>query len=119
MADINTYMVDLSRVLDRIRDALVDGDFEAVEKLAVSQDQLSSNISLLAGTASEPSKIKSAVVQHKAERNQRLLESALSGVRWARRRLDDITRAQNSPRTYDISGKSTALSPTRGLERRS
>ena len=103
-------MTPLDDLLDLTRDALLAGDLAA---LAGLDDRLSAVANALPALGLATARR----LQHKAERNARLLQAAGRGLRAARDRMDEIA-AGCGLATYDAKGRKAALpGPTRALGR--
>lgn len=95
----------LDQLLDREREALLDGDFDL---LVCQLDEKKTLIDTLnecgdAGTA------PLTELQRKVLRNQALLDSALEGIRTVASRMSALHRIRRSLDTYDEAGRKTTI----------
>lgn len=99
---------DLERLLDRIHGALLRGDLESVGMIGPEIATRVTELPALADVA------LARRLQDKARRNAACLEAAARGVRAARRRFAEITRARSGLVTYDGKGRSSTLAGDAG-----
>ncbi len=101
----------LEDLLDRERGAILDGNFEALARLAPEKARIVKGVPEL---RSRPSQLK--ILREKAIRNRQLLDAAGKGIRAASRQL----RASEGPpaglQTYDARGMCKRLGPAGGGE---
>ncbi len=102
-----TLIRELDALLDIERRALLDGDLEALAGLVEEKEQLIDALNR-AEFATEDSL---APMNEKVQRNQALLEQALSGIRSVAKRLADIRQARKSFDTYDRLGHRNRIQP--------
>ena len=107
---------DLDDLLESERSALVAGDLDRLSRL---HDRKAALVEALARFDLSQSE-ELAALNAKAERNQALLGSALSGIKSVARRLEAIRRVRQSLDTYDANGRKTCvdLSVDRSVEKR-
>lgn len=91
----------LEAILDLVGDALIRGDIVGMAGLADELDSLSAAISSLDRPTAER-------LRRRAQRNERLLSAALSGVRAARNRVAEIKSAPQLT-TYTSGGRREVL----------
>ncbi|MHA6347674.1 flagellar protein FlgN [Roseivivax sp. CAU 1761] len=106
----------LGALLDRERDALLDGDFDTIERLAAERERLVA--ALAAAPPAEAGAL--APLQARLRRNRDLFEQALAGLRSVGDRLAALRRLREGAETYDDGGaRQTLAAPRRQrLERR-
>ena len=106
----------LDDLLDGERRALLEGNLDDVARIHARKEQLIDTLNLLNGG----DYVGLTSLSAKVERNQTLLNTALSGIRSVARRLSAISRVRQSLDTYDSSGqkKSAELGVDRSIERR-
>ena len=88
----------LEDLLDRERAALLEGNIDALTRLADEKE------SLLQTLADYPPATLE-ILQAKAARNQELLNSALEGIRSVANRLKALREVRNALNTYDRQGQ--------------
>ena len=104
----------LARLLDRERQALLQGRWDGLEKLGAEKARL---FDRLRESDAEPAALQRLAAQ--VQRNQRLLKAAIAGTGDAVARLKAMRDAQTTLRTYDATGQGSDLAtPARGLERK-
>ena len=104
----------LAQLLDREREALLHGRWDSLDRLGAEKARLVERLRREAQGAGDLRRLASGM-----ERNQKLLQAAMSGARAAVERLSAIRDAQGTLRTYDAAGQSSDLAPpARGLERK-
>jgi hypothetical protein len=91
----------LDDLLDRVHRALLAGDLAALATLGPAVEAQAENPGAL-----DPA--SAATLRRKAERNARLLQATLRGVRAARARLADLTLGPTLT-TYDALGRKSLL----------
>jgi flagellar biosynthesis/type III secretory pathway chaperone len=97
-------MIDeLDTLLDRERQALVDGDLELLRRMLAQKQSLVEKINNLDMLERD----SLAHVHDKVTRNQELLNSAMEGIRAVANRMADLRRVRQSLETYDQSGHKT------------
>jgi hypothetical protein len=94
-------MTPLEDLLDQTHAALLAGDLAALSGL-------DERLSAAAEAMPPPSLTTARRLQHKAERNARLLQAAGRGLRAARARMAEIATGQGLA-TYDAMGRKAAL----------
>ena len=97
----NNPLNSLASVLDAEEDALLTGDFDAIDALVPEKERLVG----LANEASSQDEAAWKDVRQKITRNQKLLESAMNGVRTVALRMQELDRARNRFDTYDQTGQ--------------
>lgn len=109
----------LGALLDAEAAALRKADVTALAGLADTKATLIDQLKArqMAGDAQENNAL--ATLARKARRNEVILRAAISGLRTARQRLAELSRAAQGTVTYDHTGQ-TKLHPTgpRRVERR-
>lgn len=103
--DQDTLIRKLDALLDRERQALLDGDLEALAGMVEDKERLIDALNAADRAAEETL----APVNDKVRRNQALLEQALSGIRSVARKLADIRQAKKSFDTYDRLGQRSRI----------
>lgn len=93
-------MAPLEDLLDQAAEALLAGE---LGRLAALTAQIES-------AALPPDRATAERLRGKAERNARLLDAAARGVKAARLRVDEITRAPTLT-TYDARGQKAQIAP--------
>jgi flagellar biosynthesis/type III secretory pathway chaperone len=102
-------LASLDDLLDRERIALLNGDLDAISRGLREKERLIDALNALHGDQDEDL----SAIRNKAQRNQILLESALSGVRAVADRVAALRRVRDTLETYDQSGRKTAISTLR------
>ena len=105
----------LEALLDREREALLDGD---LDRLIGQLDEKEALIERLNASGDSGAGLKD--LQAKVLRNQALLDSALEGIRTVAQKLSALHRVRRSLDTYDESGRKTTIdsAPDRTMEKR-
>lgn len=98
-------MDELERLLDDLGAAVRAADFAALPRLAPQIE------AALANLKSPPDATILGRLKAKADQNAGLLDAARRGMRSARFRLDEVRRAAQNLRTYDINGRSADIPP--------
>lgn len=101
-------MERLEALLDRAADALIAGNLPELARLAPEIE----SVAVRANDRSEAERLRA-----KAERNARLLDAAMRGVKAARHRVAEITRGPTLS-TYDARGQRAVIAPMSGLPAR-
>ena len=110
----DSRFVEVERLLDEERAALLSGDLKALAALVQRKEALAREL-----TDSEPAHGALAALRAKAERNAELLSAAAKGVRTVIRRIADIRDANGPLRTYGRDGTQQTLGSAGGsLEKR-
>lgn len=106
----------LDALLERERNALIDGDLAAISELIEEKEGLLDQIAALDGAG----KRGLEDLQGKAIRNQALLDSALRGIRNVASRFAALRKVRKSLETYDEKGRKTSLAalPENKVEKR-
>ncbi|MDX1819437.1 MAG: hypothetical protein R3197_00950 [Paracoccaceae bacterium] len=102
-------LASLDDLLDRERIALLNGDLDAISRGLREKERLIDALNALHGDQDEDL----SAIRNKAQRNQILLESALSGIRAVADRVAALRRVRDTLETYDQSGRKTAISTLR------
>lgn len=102
-------LASLDDLLDRERIALLNGDLDAISRGLREKERLIDALNALHGDQDE----NLSAIRNKAQRNQILLESALSGIRAVADRVAALRRVRDTLETYDQSGRKTAISTLR------
>jgi len=95
----------LDGLLDREREALLDGD---LDQLVVQLEEKEALIKALNGCDDAQGDSLNEL-QTKVLRNQALLDSALQGIRSVANRMSALHRIRRSLDTYDESGRKTTI----------
>tara|TARA_R110002012_G_scaffold191317_1_gene359060 strand:- start:232 stop:615 length:384 start_codon:yes stop_codon:yes gene_type:complete len=111
-SQIEDTLVKLDDLLELEREALLAGNIDGVTRRLPEKERLMN--SLEAFELTDESKLDP--LKRKAERNQRLLESALEGLRAVTNRISALRRIRETLETYDQSGRRTTISETRGSQ---
>ncbi len=115
--DRATRLMDaLEDLLDAERQIILNGDLQAVGRLAQQKERLLDNPALAATTPEGLERIRT-----KASRNGVLLRAAMAGVRAAAARLEALRKGPGALNTYDRDGQRTLLGQgqvTGALERK-
>ena len=96
----------LGDLLDREREALLEGDLEMIGRLLAHKESL---IDALNAQVDKPDQVLEAL-HTKVLRNQELLDQALRGIRAVASRISALRRVRTTLETYDKSGRKTAVS---------
>lgn len=115
--DTSQTLIDaLDRLLDRERQALLDGDLEKIGQLMPAKEDLVQQLNDLQAHQTDDL----AEVHEKVTRNQALLGSALDGIRAVSNRMADLRRVRSGLEIYDRSGQKTkfATSVPASVEKR-
>ena len=105
----------IEELLDAERDALLDGDFDAIRDLKDrKEDLLGSLLEQRAGLSPEAY----AQLSEKAARNQSLLANAARGIAAVRQRLQEIRDARTGDVAYDSEGRRPTTHRAASLEKR-
>ncbi len=114
--DAQALIDDLDTLLDRERQALIDGDLEFLARILTHKQGLIDNINAM-GTLERK---HLAHVHDKVTRNQALLNSAMEGIRAVADRMADLRRVRHGLETYDRSGrrKRFEMQASPGVEKR-
>lgn len=94
-------MEQLETLLDQAAEALLCGNLAELARLAPQID----SVEVRSGDRSSAERLRA-----KAERNARLLDAAMRGVKAARHRLSEITRGPTLS-TYDALGRKALIAP--------
>lgn len=95
----------LDGLLDRERQALLDGDLDHLVSQLEEKEALIERLNDCEDAEGEPLK----ALQVKVLRNQALLDSALQGIRSVANRMSALHRIRRSLDTYDESGRKTTI----------
>ncbi len=101
----DTLIRKLDELLDVERQALLDGDLEALTGIVDEKEQLIDALNKAEFSDQE----SLSPVNEKVKRNQALLEQALSGIRTVARKLADIRQARKSFDTYNQRGHKSRI----------
>lgn len=115
-ADGERLIAELHALLDRERQALLDGDLRGIGALMEEKAAL---VEELAGGATEDTE-KLAPLHLKFRRNQELFDQALAGIRNVAERLGTLREMRRSMNVYDSSGRRETIESTaeKRLEKR-
>ena len=103
--DTDTLIRKLDSLLDTERQALLDGNLEALATIVGEKEGLID--ALNQAELEVPDDI--APVNEKVVRNQALLEQALNGIRSVARKLAEIRQTRRSFDTYDHMGQKSQI----------
>ena len=95
----------LDELLERERDALLDGDLDLLVDQLDEKTVLIETLNASRSTNTE----QLQALRGKVMRNQALLDSALEGIRSVANRLSALHRIRKSLDTYDESGRKTTI----------
>ena len=102
---------DMNTLLDDMRDAVVVGDYRKLSELLPSLAE--------AEKALQPqSMAELAALRARAAQNAACMDSAISGIKSARRRLTEIAKAEAGLTTYDREGGKAMLTSAQPKSRR-
>lgn len=96
---------ELDTLLDRERQALIDGNLDMLGRMLTQKQNLIDNINALDTLEREHLEH----VHEKVSRNQELLNSAMEGIRAVANRMADLRRVRQGLETYDQAGRKTRL----------
>ncbi len=94
---------ELDTLLDRERQALIDGDLELLGRMLAHKQGLFERINAMDTLDRE----RLTHVHDKVTRNQELLNSAMEGIRAVANRMADLRRVRHGLETYDQAGRRT------------
>lgn len=103
--DAPSLLPALERLLDRERQALIDGDLGRLSDLVERKQDLIDRINALG--AVDGADLDQ--LRRKVSRNQELLNSALDGIRAVAGRIAELRRVRRGLETYDRSGRKTCI----------
>jgi len=103
--DAQELIDQLDELLDRERQALIDGDLDFLSRLLTRKESLIIDINTL--DALERSQLGG--VPDKVARNQVLLNSAMEGIQAVAKRMAELRRVRQGLETYDQKGRKTRL----------
>ena len=95
----------LDDLLERERQALLNGDLESIARLLEEKEALFDQLN----TMSQEQSPDLSVLKGKVQRNQALLDNALKGIRAVAARMSAMRKIRRSLDTYDESGKRTTI----------
>ena len=102
----------LEELLEKEREAILDGRFDSLERLAAEKERLVTSVA----ESGAPGLVGLRV---RAERNSALLEAMGAGVKAAIRQIEGLRGLGAPLQTYDASGQRTAMAgPRQPLGRR-
>lgn len=109
-------VTELNDLLDAEREALLQGDLEALNRLLTPKEQLIEAMNTL--TVEETPEL--AKLDSKLRRNQLLLDGALEGIRAVANRMARLREVKGAFETYGADGKKRdiPLGPETSVERR-
>lgn len=112
----NDLYHSLDTLLDREREALLNGDLSTISGLVIEKEQLIEQIATTDNTGRQ----ELATLHRKALRNQELLDITLQGIRTVANRFATLRRIRKTLETYDETGKKSVVQalPPSNLERR-
>jgi hypothetical protein len=105
MTKPDDIIVELDKVLDQEKAALLSGNLDELAKLVTKKERLVEALNAADLTVSDPLR----QVSDKVSQNKVLLESALDGIRTAARRLAELRRARKTLDTYDRLGRKNRI----------
>ncbi len=94
---------ELDTLLDRERQALIEGDLELLGRMLTQKQGLIEKINEM--ETLERDRLEH--VHDKVTRNQELLNSAIEGIRAVANRMADLRRVRQGLETYDQTGRKT------------
>lgn len=100
-----TLIRKLDALLDVERQALLDGNLQALADIVDDKEQLIDALNKAEMNSNE----ELSPINDKVERNQMLLEQALNGIRSVARKLADIRQAKRTFDTYDRQGQKNRI----------
>ena len=115
--EIAQPMIDeLDDLLETERRALLDGDLEEIAALVIRKEALIDALNAL----QLPDGESLGDMRQKLDRNQALLEGALSGIRRVANRMATMRRIRDTLETYDADGTRRTIqgNVTRHVEKR-
>jgi len=114
MKESQQVLEALDALLEKERQALLASRFDRLGALVVEKERLINRLSELDAVADLGG------LRGKAERNQRLMDSAMRGIRSVATRLGTLRRLRRSLETYDKAGRRASIVMTGGgqVERR-
>jgi len=110
----NAGFTDLKNLLDAVHLALRSANFSSLNELVIAQDRV---ISDLITSNNQTPLLKATEVftlRRLADRNRRMLEATMRGIKSASRRRREVEEVSLSTQTYDRSGRRAALDPQNG-----
>lgn len=96
----NELLSEIIEVLGTERDALMSGNLEKIEEISDTKESL-----LLSLKTQRTSQEDLSVVRLELERNQRLLEQSMKGIRSVAEQIDRQRQAQTTLHTYNRDGE--------------
>ncbi len=99
----------VNRLLDSERKALIEGRIDQLAELAERKQELAADLERLEGLSQQNLR----EMRQKARRNERLLQSALEGIRSVTARLEALRQVREGLETYDSSGNKTRITSFR------
>lgn len=100
-----TAIAALGALLEREREALLNGDFDTLVAQLEEKQALVETLNDLDGGGDG----ELEALQGKVQRNQALLNSALEGIRSVAARMSALHQVRKSLDTYDESGRKTTI----------
>jgi flagellar biosynthesis/type III secretory pathway chaperone len=94
---------ELDTLLDRERQALIDGDLDKLARMLAQKQSLIDNINSLDLLERD----RLAHFHDNVTRNQELLNSAMEGIRAVAKRMADLRHVRHGLETYDQTGRKT------------
>jgi len=101
--DPQTLIDELDTLLDRERQALIDGDLETSSRMLAQKQDLIDNLNAMDTLERD----RLVHVHNKVTRNQELLNAPMEGIRAVANRMADLRRVRHGLETYDQSGRKT------------
>ncbi len=95
----------LDDLLEREREALLNGDLDAISRLLEEKEELFDRLN----TMSQERSPDLSALKGKVQRNQALLDNALKGIRAVAARMSAMRKIRRSLDTYDETGKRTTI----------
>ncbi|SEF69975.1 flagellar biosynthesis protein FlgN [Jhaorihella thermophila] len=99
----------VNRLLDAERKALIEGRLDQLAELAERKSELVLDLEQLGDLNQQDLQ----EMRRKAHRNERLIQSALEGIRSVTARLETLRRVREGLETYDRSGNKTRITSFR------
>lgn len=107
MPDIGASIVErLESLIDEEKEALLKGDLPALPGILDEKIQIFDDLENHGARRSDLERLS-----EKAERNQKLLDEALAGIRSTAQSLTQLRQARRSIETYDFMGRKRTLTP--------
>jgi flagellar biosynthesis/type III secretory pathway chaperone len=102
---LNSLLESLDDLLDRERNALLQGDIECLERLTAQKSDL---VDVLQSSG-RPGGADLEDLRRKATRNQKLMDSARQGIGAVSNRLAELRHLRAGLETYDSTGRKSRV----------